>query len=208
MAGTSTDPARGSSVRQIGRLDRRAGLLVVAILALAVALGLTAGSAGEPDPAPERRSGSETGFAALRTAPVSLPREVVRTMGPAAHGVDWSRAHRLPIPIPVKARFWAARGRGYLCIAVLTPGATTGRFCAPDATARAHGLAAVFLRTPGSPWFGTPGNRLIVGIAPENVRGVVASTQGRRSFMPLRTGGIFVRTDAERDPPDQTTVVR
>jgi hypothetical protein len=125
-------------------------------------------------------------------------------MGPAAHGVDWNRAHRLPIP--VKGRFWAARGQGYLCIAVLTPGATTGRFCATDATARAHGLAAVFLRTPGSPWFDTPGSRLIVGIAPENARGVVASTHGRRSFMPIRAGGIFIQTDAERDPPDQTTV--
>jgi len=36
-------------------------------------------------------------------------------MGPAAHGVDWNRAHRLPIP--VKGRFWAARGQGYLCVA-------------------------------------------------------------------------------------------
>jgi len=205
MAGISTDPVRGSSARQTGRPWRRAGLPVGALLALAVAVGLIARAGGGSDPAPARGDGSETAFAALRTAPVPVPREVVRTMGPAAHGVDWNRAHRLPIP--VKGRFWAARGQGYLCVAVLTPGGTTGRFCAPEATARAHGLAAVFLRTPGSPWFGIPGRRLIVGIAPENVRGVVASTHGRSGFMPIRTGGIFMRTDAERDPPDQTTVV-
>lgn len=172
---------------------------------LAVAVGLITRSAGESDSTLGRSIGSETGFAALRTAPVPLPREVVRTMGPAAHGVDWNRAHRLPIP--VKGRFWAARGQGYLCIAVLTPGGTTGRFCAPNATARAHGLAAIFLRTPRAPWFNTPGSRLIVGIAPKNARGVVADTNGHRSFMPIRTGGIFIRSDAERDPPDQTTVV-
>ena len=205
MAGTTTDPAQGSSAGQTGRLLRRAGLPVFAVLVLIVAVGLITRSAGESDSAPQRNSGSETAFAALRTAPVPLPREVVKSMGPAAHGVDWNRAHRLPVP--VKGRFWAARGRDYLCIAVLTPGGTTGRFCAPDATARAHGLAAIFLRIPGAPWFDTPGSRLIVGIAPESARGVVASTNGHRSFMRIRTGGVFIRADAGRDPPDQTTVV-
>jgi hypothetical protein len=205
MAGTTTDPARSGSVRQAGRLFRRAGLLGIAVLALIVAVGLSTRSDGEPDSVPQR-SRSETGFAALRTAPVPLPPEVVKTMGPATHGVDWNRAHRLPVPI--KARFWAARGQGYVCIAVLTPDGTTGRFCTTNATARAHGLAAVFLRIPGAPWFGTPGKRLIVGIAPEHARGVVASTNGQRSFMPVRAGGIFIRADAGRDPPDQTTIVR
>jgi hypothetical protein len=205
MAGISTDPGRGSSAGQTGRLLRRVGLPVFAVVALALAVGLITRSAGEPSRAPERNSASETEFAALRTAPVPVPREVVKTMGLPAHGVDWNRAHRLPIP--VEGRFWAAHGRGYLCIAVLTPGGTTGRFCAPDAIARAHGLAAVFLRIPRAPWFGTAGSRLIVGIAPENARGVVANTHGHRSFMLVRAGGIFIRADAERDPPDQTTVV-
>jgi hypothetical protein len=188
-----------------GRLLRRAGLPVFAVLALAVAVGLITRSSGESAPVPKRGSEGEAGFAALRTAPVPLPRDVAKTLGPAGHGVDWNRAHRLSLP--VKARFWAARGQGYLCIAVLTPGGTTGRFCASDATARAHGLAAVFLRIPGAPWFDTPGSRLIVGIAPENARGVVASTHGHRRFMPIRADGIFIRADTERDPPDQTTVV-
>jgi hypothetical protein len=135
MAGPCTGPAEERSARQTGRLLRRAGLPVFAVLALAVAVGLITRSGGESDSAPARGS-------------------------------------------------------------------------APDATARAHGLAAVFLRTPGSPWLGTPGSRLIVGIAPANARGVVASTHGRRGFMPVRADGVFTRADAEDDPPDQTTVVR
>jgi hypothetical protein len=184
---------------------RRAGLPVIAGIALIVVVGLSMRSTGESGSAPARGGASDAGFAALRTAPVPVPRAVVKTMGPAAHGIDWSRAH--PLPLPVKGRFWAAHGQGYVCIAVLAPGGTTGRFCTPDATARAHGLAAIFLRIPNAPWFDTPGSRLIVGIAPERARGVIASTHGHRSFMPIRSGGIFIRSDAERDPPDQTTVV-
>lgn len=210
-------------MRQTDRRPVGAGLLVVGALALivVVVLAVRSGSAGDRRAASDGDSGTAAtaapeqggtvGFAALRSAPVSVPHAVVTTMGPPAHGIDWGHAHRLPIS--GAGRFWAARGndsRGdvYLCIAILTPARTTGRVCTTEEVARTRGLAAVFIRTPTAPWFGIPGTRLIIGIAPDHARAVLTRTRGHHSLIPVRRGGIFVKADHEHDPPDDTTVIR
>jgi hypothetical protein len=144
-------------------------------------------------------------FALLRTRPEGLPAQTRRILRTPIVGMNYDLAQRIPAPAP--GTYWLVPGVGYLCVVSQvpqTPG--VGTVCAKTAQALKDGVATTSIpRGPeGAP---LPGARLIVGVAPDGARAVVASTRGAVARIPV-TNGLFFRRDAAAAPPDRLTVTR
>jgi hypothetical protein len=186
------------------RADRRlgAGLLVLVLLSLGF---LSCGSEqGPTDRVPSALAHESVdqrqlaGFELFRTRPEGLPSEVRKFLTKPGYPMQWGMAQLLPVRL--KGKFWLVPGAGHLCLVVENE-PIAGRFCATTKNVLKHGVSAVFLRAPGTPWFGTPGRRLIVGVAPEGVRDVLILTDGKKGHAWVRSHGIFTLSDSVNDPP-------
>lgn len=198
--------------------DRRLGAgLLVLLLAAVVAIALWqstdsnsdsgSGRGGRSSRQPDSRVEARQleSFALLRTSPEGLPSLVVKSLGPPVHGMRWDLAQRLPLHL--QGSFWLVPGKGYLCLVAQWEKPTAGRFCAETRYVLAHGLAGVFVHAPGAPWFGTPGKRLIVGVAPDDATKVVVYDHGSTSSTPVGPDGVFRLSDSIARPPRQIAAI-
>jgi hypothetical protein len=145
-------------------------------------------------------------FAVFRTAPEPLPWSMRQAMRRPIYGINWSLAQRLPIRNP--ARAWAVPGAGYICILSLQVRrgrGAVGATCAGTESALDQGLATTLLSDRGS-GASKRSHRVIVGIAPDRARGVVADGSGSTVRIAV-VGGIFIRRDALPYPPDRFKLV-
>lgn len=199
--------------------DRRlgAGLLVpmLVLLAAVVAIALwqssdSSSGSGQGGTRPRQphsqiEARQRESFALLRTPPEGLPPLVVKSLGPPVHGMRWDLAQQLPLHL--QGSFWLVPGKGYLCLVARWEKPTAGRFCAETGYVLAHGLAGVFVKAPGAPWFGTPGKRLIVGVAPDTASKVIVYDRGAPSSTPVDPNGVFRLSDSIPSPPRQIAAI-
>ncbi len=153
------------------------------------------------------RGPQRAGFSAFRTPPERLPLPVRRAMGEPIYGLNWHLAQRLPIR--VLARAWAVPGNGYICILSLQGsrrGGAVGATCGSTEEALGHGLATTLLSERGAGVFHRS-SRVIVGIAPDGAREVVAHGPGSVERIPV-VNGAFMHRDEAAYPPDQLTLVK
>jgi hypothetical protein len=145
-------------------------------------------------------------FAVFRTPPEPLPRSMRRAMRQPIYGINWSLAQRLPIREP--ARAWAVPGDGYICILSLQVHrgrGAVGATCASTEVALDHGLATTLLSDRGKGAF-QRSYRVIVGIAPDRARGVLADGSGSTVRIAV-VSGVFIRRDTVPHPPDRLRLV-
>lgn len=145
-------------------------------------------------------------FALFRTPPEPLPWPMRQAMRRPIYGINWDLAQRLPIRDP--ARSWAVPGAGYICILSLEihrGRGAVGATCASTEAALDHGLATTLLSDRGS-GASQRSHRVIVGIAPDRAREVVADGSGSTVRIAV-VGGIFIRRDAVPYPPDRFRLV-
>ena len=163
----------------------------------------TASHGGRSAPAVGRVSISlRNSFTLFRTPPEGLPRRLERILPrPARHGINWNLAQRMPVATP--SPMWAVPGRGIICLLERRPGLSAGISCTPTDYALSHGLETILLSPSGS----VRSSRLIVGMAPEGTRAVVAKARGSRIRIPVGKNGVFVRRDGRIDPPDNFTLI-
>lgn len=145
-------------------------------------------------------------FAVFRTSPEPLPQSMRRTMRRPIYGINWGLAQRLPVKNP--ARAWAVPGDGYICILALQVRrgrGAVGATCASNEAALAHGLATTFLSDRGTGAFRTSA-RVIVGIAPDRAREVIAKAPKSTVRIPV-VSGVFIQRDTATYPPDHFRLV-
>jgi hypothetical protein len=151
----------------------------------------------------DRQRGS---FAVFRTSPEPLPWSMRRAMRRPIYGINWSLAQRLPIRDP--ARVWAVPGDGYICILSLQVHrgrGAVGATCKSTEAALDHGVATTLLSDRGTGVFQRT-YRVIVGIAPDRAREVVADGSGSTVRIAV-VRGVFIRRDTEPYPPDRLKLV-
>jgi hypothetical protein len=160
-------------------------------------------SGGRSAPAVVRVSISlRNSFALFRTPPEGLPRGLERILPrPARHGIDWNLAQRMPAA--TLSPMWAVPGRGVICLLERRTGLSAGISCTPTDYALSHGLETILLSPSGS----ARSSRLIVGMAPEGTRAVIAKAGESRIRIPVGKNGVFVRRDGRIDPPDNFTLI-
>jgi hypothetical protein len=145
-------------------------------------------------------------FAVFRTSPEPLPWSMRRAMRRPIYGINWDLAQRLPISVPAHA--WAVPGDGYICILSLQVHrgrGAVGATCASTEAALDHGLATTLLSDRGTGAF-QRSYRVIVGIAPDRARGVIAVGSG--STVSIAVGdGVFIQRDTVPYPPDRLRLV-
>jgi hypothetical protein len=145
-------------------------------------------------------------FAVFRTPPEPLPWSMRQAMRRPIYGINWDLAQRLPIRDP--ARAWAVPGAGYICILSLQVHrgrGAVGAACASTEAALDHGLAMTLLSDRGS-GASQRSYRVILGIAPDRARGVVADGSGSTVRIAV-VSGIFIRRDTVPYPPDRFRLV-
>lgn len=141
-------------------------------------------------------------FAVFRTSPEPLPLPMRRPI----HGINWRLAQRLPIRDP--ARAWAVPGDKYICILSLQVRrghGAVGATCESTEAALAHGLATTLLSDPES-GVAHRSARVIVGIAPDQAREVIAIAAGSTVRIPV-VSGVFIRRDSVGSPPDRFRLI-
>lgn len=133
--------------------------------------------------------------------PDGLPKALRRVLGNGRFGVNWSLAKRIPVGLP--GAYWLVPGIGYLCIVSQVPGIPgAGAACNETWRARREALATIsFARATA----GGRQTRVMVGVARDGARSVVAHTGSSVDTVPV-TGGVFVLRDAAGVPPDRLTV--
>jgi hypothetical protein len=184
-----------------------------AVIALAQSSGSDSSSQADSRPAKGSRqplagqveARQLASYALLRTPPEGLPAAAGRSLGRPVHGMRWDLAQRLPLRL--RGKFWLVPGHGYLCLVAQWEASTAGRFCAETGYVLAHGLAGVFVKAPGAPWFGTPGKRLIVGIAPDRAAKLRVYDRGTTSSAPVNAAGVFKLSDFIADPPREMAAI-
>jgi hypothetical protein len=199
----------GHSSKKPGR--RLAGLALLATVGLVFAARPWSGTADRQGsstwPRADRGWPVEarelTSFALLRTPPEGLPGAVRRSLRGTAHQMRWHLAQRLPTQL--RSPFWLVPGPGVVCL-VQWERPVAASFCPTVQAALEHGVAGVFIRVPSAPWFGTPGRRLIVGVAPERARQIFVYTSGSVRAVPVRAEGVFMLSDSIAAPPDLLAV--
>ncbi len=147
-----------------------------------------------------------TSFAVFRTSPESLPRSMRQAMRRPIYGINWRLAQRLPISDPAHA--WAVPGDGYICILSLQVHrgrGAVGATCASTEAALDHGVATTLLSDRGTGAF-QRSYRVIVGIAPDRVREVVANGPGSTVRIAV-VSGVFIQRDTAEYPPDRFRLV-
>jgi hypothetical protein len=145
-------------------------------------------------------------FAVFRTSPEPLPWSMRRAMRRPIYGINWGLAQRLPIRVP--ARAWAVPGDGYICILSLQVRRgrrAVGATCDNTETALDHGLATTLLTEQGTGVL-QRSYRVIVGIAPDRAREVVANGLGSTVRIAV-VSGVFIRRDTVPYPPDRFRLV-
>jgi hypothetical protein len=145
-------------------------------------------------------------FAVFRTSPEPLPWSMRRAMRRPIYGINWGLAQRLPIRDP--ARAWAVPGDGYICILGLQVRhgrGAVGATCARTKAALAHGLAMTFLSGRGTGVVHAS-SRVIVGIAPDRAREVIAKAPKSTVRIPV-VSGIFIQRDTATYPPDRFRLI-
>lgn len=197
------------SFKRPGR--RFAGLALIAVVGLVLIIAPWSGTAdrqgsgteprGARDPLVEARQLKS--FALLRTLPEGLPKAVRRSLGPSAHGMRWQLAQRLPTQL--RSPVWLVPGAGVICL-VLWERRVAASFCPTAQAALQHGVAGVFIRVPSAPWFGTPGRRLVIGVAPDRASEILIHTHGSVRSVPVSGEGVFALSDSIAAPPDLLAV--
>jgi hypothetical protein len=145
-------------------------------------------------------------FAVFRTSPEPLPWSMRRAMRRPIYGINWDLAQRLPIRVPAHA--WAVPGDGYICILSLQVRrgrGAVGATCDSTKGALDHGLATTLLGERGTGAFQRI-HRVIVGIAPDRARGVIADGSGSTVRIAVG-GGVFIQRDTVPYPPDRLRLV-
>jgi hypothetical protein len=146
--------------------------------------------------------GLRTSFALFRTPSEGLPRELERTLPhPARHGINWNLAQRMPTGTP--SPMWAVPGRGVICLLERQMRLSAGISCTTTDYALRHGLETILLSPSGS----VRSSRLIVGLAPDGTRAVVAKTTKSKIRIPVGKNGVFVRRDSRSNPPDSFALI-
>jgi hypothetical protein len=145
-------------------------------------------------------------FAVFRTSPEPLPWSMRRAMSRPIYGINWDLAQRLPISVPAHA--WAVPGDGYICILSLQVRrgrGAVGATCDSTEGALDHGLGTTLLSEQGTGVL-HKSHRVIVGIAPDRAREVVASGSGATVRIAV-VSGVFIRRDSAAYPPDRFRLV-
>lgn len=145
-------------------------------------------------------------FAVFRTSSEPLPRSVRRAMRRPIYGINWDLAQRLPISNPAHA--WAVPGHKYICIVSLQVQrgrGAVGATCESTSAALDHGLATTLLGDRGTGVFQSSA-RVIVGIAPDRAREVIADGSGSTVRIAV-VSGAFIRRDSVPYPPDRLKLV-
>lgn len=124
-----------------------------------------------------------------------LPKSVLDVVSRGNYLVEPKASQRLAVP---GSEMWAVPGDAAVCLFSLQPPGAVGVTCATKREVLAQGLSMTLLRTPASRDFS---RRLVVGIAPREVRTVTAYSPGAAVTIPVEEG-LFVRRDGEVKPPD------
>lgn len=167
------------------------------------------GAEGELSPRPQRSTKSDAvttprpgdqavslaRFAIFNSTSERLPLHVTQVLKGHDYGLRPSRAQKLPLRSP--ARVWAVPARRLICLLSRHQSGGVGLTCDELEAVAAHGLAVTFLNpsTQDAPW-----RRVIVGIAADDIRQVIAVSAHGRSRLEV-SGNIFIRRDNVPEAP-------
>jgi hypothetical protein len=141
-------------------------------------------------------------FSLFRGNPEGLPANVEKVLGHHIYGSKWSLAQR--IPAVRMAKMWAVPGQRHVCIFSEQTPKIVGATCDSTDGVIRHGLFSAFLSETDP--HGSPIQRVIVGIAPDGVRAVVAHNS--RSAVRLRVvRDVFRHSDQATRPPNRLTLI-
>jgi hypothetical protein len=141
-------------------------------------------------------------FAIFRTPPENLPKLVRRILQRAKYRVNWTLVQRLPLRIHTPV--WAVQRKNLICL-VNEQNQIVGTTCNSIQNALKYGISTTFLSDASTGASRT--RRIIVGIAPNRTREVVAHTSGSTVRIPV-VDGVFLQRDAVKNPPDRMTLVK
>lgn len=159
----------------------------------------------DPSSAPVIRhpQGSQrANFALFRTRPEGLPRSVRQVLRQPRYGLNWALAQKLPVN--TLAEIWAVPGNGFICLISQQKEQVVGATCSTTKEVLSYGLATTFLNEASTGVIRTM--RVIVGMAPDRTREVIAHTRQSTVRIPV-VGGVFMRRDEGAEPPGQLTLV-